>query len=156
MTSKKKANNKVVSEPVSPKEPLLSAWSFLSLFCLAGMTVQFFFTMKIVLVDKEIATLALSLVFFFVFVVGYFAFLRPAKMTKLLLIVSGSVILLLSLTLTIVYLCLGEKPSNVVFYGLAAMFVSSAFPWSAYLLTLSTRLCRNGLPNSRPKDGKKS
>lgn len=155
MTSKKKANNKVVSEPASPKEPALSVWSFLSLFCLEGMTVQFFFTMKIVLVDKEIATLALSLVFFLIFVIGYFAFLRQAKMNRLLLIISGSLLLTTNLVLVVVYLCLGEKAWNVIFYGLSSLLISSVFPLVDYWLTWSPLAQSQHPAGTSPKEKKK-
>jgi hypothetical protein len=151
----KKANNKVVAEPASQKEPVLSVWSFLSLFCLEGLTVQFFFTMKIVLVDKEIATLALSLVFFLIFVIGYFAFLRKSKMNRLLLIISGSLLLVTNLVLVVVYLCLGEKAWNVIFYGLSSLLISSVFPLVDYWLTYPPLAQSRHLVGATSKEKKK-
>lgn len=111
--------------------------------------------MKIVLVDKEIATLALSLVFFLIFVIGYFAFLRQAKMNRLLLIISGSLLLVTNLALVVVYLCLGEKVGNVIFYGLSSLLISSVFPLADYWLTCSPLTQSQPPAGTSPKEKKK-
>lgn len=111
--------------------------------------------MKIVLVDKEIATLALSLVFFLLFLIGYFAFLRQAKMNRLLLIISGSLLLTTNLVLVVVYLCLGEKAWNVIFYGLSSLLISSVFPLVDYWLAWSPLVQSQHPVGTSPKEKKK-
>ena len=109
--------------------------------------------MKIVLVDKEIATLALSLVFFLLFLIGYFAFLRQAKMN---VFCSHSGSLLLTTTgFVVVYLCLGEKAWNVIFYGLSSLLISSVFPLVDYWLAWSPLVQSQHPVGTSPKEKKK-
>jgi hypothetical protein len=136
MTKTNKKTNKVTLKPTRFSQTEFSFPSLISICCIAGLTVQFFFTMKIILIDKEIATLALSLLFVLIFVIGYFAFSRDVKITKRLLIIELCCVFGIGVLLTVIYLFQGLKLADTLFFGIGTFALCSIFPLTNYWLTI--------------------
>jgi hypothetical protein len=131
----KKANSqkKAVVLP-SPKQGISFAEA-VSWVSLVGATVQLFLSLKILIVDKEFATLALSFVFFLAFVVLYFFFSRKVIYGKkeiwieLSLITGVSLVLLFSLFFT------GLSFQIVALLFVSTITLNGGFPLTNYWLT---------------------
>jgi hypothetical protein len=132
MTSNKRTKTtisetgKPVKTEMHPKSS--STFKILSFVCLIGALSQSVLSFKIVFIDKEFATLALSLVFFVVFSIFYFLFLVHSPVETKDFIFDSIIIVLLSCLISILLIVF--LPNDKVTVIIATFF------WTVFCLFL--------------------
>jgi hypothetical protein len=132
MTSKSKKNNnyKAVEEagdtvPAAP-DPL--AAELMDIVCLLGAFSQLFLSFKIIFVDREFPTLALSLVFFILFCYGYFSIASHTVSTKKWFLIQTILILVVDVLCFGIMAIVLDKKAEIITAGIGALAFGEALP----------------------------
>lgn len=135
MTSKKRTNNKTIKAKPAPQvSGGVSFSQAVSWVSLLGAAVQLYLSLKILVSDKEFATLALSFVFFLVFVVLYFFFSRKVIYGKKEIFIDLSFLAVASLILFIAFLFTGVPLSTNIFLLVFTLLLDGCFPLVSFFL----------------------
>jgi arginine exporter protein ArgO len=143
MTSKSKKNNNFkmaekVDEavPVTP-DPL--AAELMDIVCLLGTFSQIFLSFKIIFVDREFPTLALSLVFFILFCYGYFSIASHVTLTKKWFLIQAVLILVVDVLCFGIMAIVLDKKAEIVTAGIGSFAFAEALPFVLWLVSLKTK-----------------
>lgn len=125
-TNKKTNKEQAVQETVPSSNPLTS--QLIALVCLIGAFSQLLLSFKIIFVDREFPTLALSLVFFIAFAYGFFAAASKAEFSKKWFLVQLIVVGSLDFVCFGLMAILMDKKAEIITAGIGALAFVEALP----------------------------
>jgi uncharacterized membrane protein len=125
-TNKKTNKEQAVQETVPSSNPLTS--QLIALVCLIGAFSQLLLSFKIIFVDREFPTLALSLVFFIIFTYGFFTAVSKTEFTKKWFLIQLIVVISLDVVCFGLMAILMDKKAEIITAGIGALAFTEALP----------------------------
>jgi len=128
MTSKSKKNNNsgTVQEAGQSFSPL--ALQLIAIVCLTGAFSQLLLSFKIIFVDREFPTLALSLVFFIAFAYGFFSASNKTEYSKRWFLIQLIVVVSLDVVCFGLMAIFLDKKAEIITAGIGALAFTETLP----------------------------